>query len=406
MTRRPIRAAAVLAAACLAALSCARPKAPDWYGSGTAVEAAQVDPSTFPFFSKWLSRSGSDPLDYIVEKCRRHDLVIIGEHHYIKDYCELFARAVPEVYRKAGVRVVALEVCNAEDNDKIARLIEGPVYDISLAYEIARSEDWELWGYKEYWDILQAAWALNRSLKAGEEHLRVVGVDKKMDFQLDAMWRAGKLTDPAQIEKAKAQPDIYKRDDWLQANLEREVLDKGAKGILLIGLNHSFTRYAQPRLGKDLKLEREWPRTGRVLREKYGERVFQVALHGPQMSPQVIDKTYQGAEPVLSDLVERIMAVHGGAPVGFDSTGSPFANIRDSLSYYYHWQPKVTFADLSEGFVFLKPVKALTPCSWMKGFISDEMFEKSKAYYEYAYGRKFQNAKEVDEFLSTGLKTL
>jgi hypothetical protein len=34
------------------------------------------------------------------------------------------------------------------------------------------------------------------------------------------------------------------------------------------------------------------------------------------------------------------------------------------------------------------------------------MFEKSKAYYEYAYGRKFQNAREVDEFLAAGLKTL
>ena len=61
---------------------------------------------------------------------------------------------------------------------------------------------------------------------------------------------------------------------------------------------------------------------------------------------------------------------------------------------------------LPEGFVFLKPVKELSPCSWMKGFISDEMFEKSKAYYEFAYGRKFKDAKEVDEFLSSGLKTL
>jgi hypothetical protein len=399
-------AAAVLAAACLAAAACDRTKTPPWVGRDISVEAAQVEAAYFPFFAKWLSRTGSDPVAYIVEKCRAHELVIVGEHHYMKDYCELFARAVPEAYRKAGVRVVALEVCNAEDNDKIARLIEGPAYDVPLAYEIARSEDWELWGYKEYWDILQAAWALNRSLGPDEEHLRVVGIDKKMDFQLDALWRANKLTDTAMIEKAKAQPDIYKRDDWLGENLEKETLGKGARGLVLIGLNHSFPRYAQPKLGKDLKLEREWPRTGYVLRQKYGDKVFQVALHGPQMSPQVIDKTYKGAEPVLSDLVERIMAAHGNTPVGFDTAGSPFANIRDSLSYYYHWQPRVTFADVNEGFIFLKPVKALAPCSWMKGFISDEMFEKSKAYYEYAYGRKFQNAREVDEFLAAGLKTL
>jgi len=406
MSRKSLGLAAALAAVGATALFCAKARAPFWYDHDATVEAAQVDASVFPFFSKWLSRSGSDPLDYVVDKCRSHQLVIVGEQHYIKDYCQLFAKAVPEVYRKAGVRVVALEVCNADDNDKIARLIEGPTYDVPLAYEIARSEDWELWGYKEYWDILEAAWALNRSLPAGQEHLRVVGIDKRMDFQLDALWRANKLTDPALIEKAKAQPDIYKRDDWLLENLEKETLAKGAKALLLIGLHHSFTRYAQPKLDKDLKLEREWPRTGRVLRQKYGEKVFQIALHGPQMSPQVIDKTYQGGEPVLSDLIERIMAARGNRPVGFDSTGSPFANIRDSLSYYFHWQPRMTFADIYEGFVFLKPVKELSPCSWMKGFISDEMFEKSKAYYEFAYGRKFKDAKEVDEFLSSGLKTL
>jgi hypothetical protein len=143
-----------------------------------------------------------------------------------------------------------------------------------------------------------------------------------------------------------------------------------------------------------------------LLHQKYGERIFQVGLHGPQMSPSVIDKAYKGREPVLSTLIERIMSAGGGRAAGFDVVGSPFANIRDSLSYYYHWQPGVAFADISRGYIYLKPVKDLSPCGWMKNFISDEMFERSRPYYEYAYGRKFQNAREVDEFLSSGLKTL
>jgi hypothetical protein len=388
------------------ALSCAKTKKPFWYKNDVLVEAARVDASYFPFFVEWLEKSGKNPVDYIVEKCKAHELVIVGEHHYVKNYCELFKQVIPEVYQKAGVRVVALEVCNADDNEKIARLVNSDQYNRDLAYEIARSQNWGLWGYKEYWDILEAAWALNKSLPRGEEHMRVVGIDKEMDYQLDSLWRAGKLTDPALVEKAKNQPDIYKRDDWLVENIEKEILNKGAKGIVLVGFNHSFTHYAQPKLNKEMKLEREWPRMANLLYQKYREKISQIGLHGPQMSPSQIDKTYKGEEPILSDLIEKIMAADGNKAVGFDVDNSPFANIRDSMSYYFHWQPKVRFADLSRGFIFLKPYKALSPCGWMDEFISDEMFEKSKAFYEFSYGRKFQNSREINEFFQSGLKTL
>ena len=307
-----------------------------------------------PAFSNWLDGNGKDPVDYIVGKCRDHDLVIVGEHHYIKPYCELFTRALPGAYKKAGVRVVALEVCNAEDNEKIARLIAGKTYDTELAYDIARSENWGLWGYKEYWDILEAVWDLNRSLPPGAEPMRVVGIDRKMDFQLDSLWRAEKLKDPALIEKAKNQPDIYKRDDWLVENIENETFAKGAKGIVLVGLNHSFTHYAQPMLDKEGKLKGEWPRMGKILSGKYGDKIFQIGLHGAHNPPSVIDKTDKGAEPVFSGLIETIMAARGGKPVGFDVVGSPFAGIRDSRSYYFHWQPEMSFVNICRGYVFLE----------------------------------------------------
>jgi uncharacterized iron-regulated protein len=365
------------------------------------VEASTVDPSTFPVYTKWLDKHGATPLDYIVEKAQQHQVVVLGEYHERKDFLDLLNQAIPDLYKKAGVRVLALEVCNAEDDSNLETLVNGDQYDRALALEIARHEDWEIWGYKEYWDLLEAVWRLNKSLPKGAEHMRIIGIDKRMDYQLDELWRQNQLTDPALIEKAKNQPDMYKRDDWMAQNIEDGILSPGLKGVALVGLNHSFTKYGQPKL-KDGKLEKEWPRMSAILYGKYGDKIFQIAAHGEEMSPSVVDKDYKGAGPILPSLVEKIMNARGNTSVGFDVAGSPFANLRDSESYYFRWQPKVTFADISEGFIFLKPMSSLAGCAWVDGFISDEMFKKSKAYYETTYQRKFNNAKEVDDFLKAG----
>jgi hypothetical protein len=394
----------LLTAGVLCAFSCpAQEELPVRSSGGEWIEASDVKEADYPRFTRWLDRSAQSPVSYIVKKCREHQTVIIGEQHNQKEYCELFIQTIPEVYHRAGVRVVALEVCNSEDNGKLARLIGGDAYDKNLAAEIARSHNWGLWGYKEYWDIFEAVWTLNRSLPPGAEPMRVVGIDKEMDYQLDAMWRDKSLKDPALIKKAEGQPDIYKRDDWLVANTEKEILDKGAKGIMLVGFHHSFTHYAQPVLSRtDRTLEREWPRMANILYQKYGDKVFQIAVHGPHSSPALIDSSYKGEEPVFANLMEAIQAAHGNKPVGFDVVGSPFADIRDARSYYFHWQPKVRFADICTGFIFLKPYKGLAPCTWMDDYVTDEMFEKSKAFYEHSYSKKFLNSKEVNEFFKSG----
>jgi hypothetical protein len=371
--------------------------------SQSPVEVVQINASRYSELAKWLDEKAMSPVAYCIAKCNEHQVVIIGEPHNKKEYLELFKKLVIEAYRQAGVRVIGLECCNAEDNGKITRLEDGERYDTSLAYEIARSENWALWGYKEYWDVLKAVWELNKSLPLGSEHMRVVGLDKTMDYQLFTLWQAGQLKDPALIEKAKSQPNVLDRDNWLAGNVEKEILDKGQKGLILIGFNHSFTHYGQPRFDKTRKeMIGRWSRMGVLLYQKYGEKVFQIGLHLEYEPSMIMREGDKGGDPVFTSFLERIMAVHGNKPVGFDVPGSPFADLRDARSYYFYWQPKVTFADLCQGYIFLKPFKALSPCSWMKNFINDEMFKKGRTYYEYAYKRKFKNSQEVNEFFASG----
>ena len=92
------------------------------------------------------------------------------------------------------------------------------------------------------------------------------------------------------------------------------------------------------------------------------------------------------------------MAVRDHFPVGFDVIDSPFRFLRDSSTYYYHNQPNVCFGDVSSGYIYLEPRERFEKCKWAEGFITLEMLAKYEPYYEGRAGKKFSNAKEVNEY--------
>jgi hypothetical protein len=377
-------------------------KQPRWLELGDKVEASEIDPSQYPVFTRWLDEHGKSPLEYALDKCREHQVVIFGELHDTKDYLDFFLQLIPEAYHKAGVRYVILEVCRYEDNDKIEKLIEGATYDKALALEIARSGPWASWRSKEYWDIFEVVWKLNKSLQAGAEHMKVIGMNFSADLTLNHLYLNNKLKDEALIEKARAQrPLLYVDDELMAAAVEETVMKNKAKGMVWVGRNHSFTHYAQPAVNADGIFVHDWPRLGFLLHQNFQNRIFQISFHGSDSydSPKEIYEKYNGEKPVLSGLIEKIMAERGNKPVGFDVCPSPFANIRDGHSISYYFQPNVRFSDITQGYIFIAPWDKISNCQKIKNFISDEMFKKYKLFYETIYKRNFKNAREMNEFL-------
>ena len=88
-------------------------------------------------------------------------------------------------------------------------------------------------------------------------------------------------------------------------------------------------------------------------------------------------KGFQDTEvtPFLAFL-ERVFQLNDDRPVGFDVEGTPFAKLRDGDSYYFCFQRNVTFSDIAQGYVFLKPLRQLHKVSWADGFVTDSTFEK------------------------------
>jgi len=363
--------------------------------------------------SDWLDRYGNSPINYAIDVARKHRLTIFGEIHGEKDYLLFLNEIIPGLYHHAGVTCLALEICVAEDNQRLEKLVTGDQFDRDLALQIARNTTVEMWGIKEQWDVLETVWKLNQSIPPGEKKMRVVGIDTKWDGMSLALLGAGGGNDTVHgpiWEKLRILRcglsifRILKRDELMASNVEREIVRKGERGVVWVGWNHDFINYRQPVVWNG-KLTGEWDRMGFKLHQKYGDEVFQIRLHGKDASPSAYYVEYHGAQPQFSDYIEHALKMWNKGPVGFDVEESPLASVRDSNTDYYHFQPRVSFSDVASGYIYLKPLKDLVPCTWINGYVTPEMFIRNKPVYELAVGHSLRNANEADSELYDFVKT-
>lgn len=362
------------------------------------VEVSSLEESDHEKFINWLDENGKDPVDYAVEVAKKHQITIFGEVHHIQDNLIFLNRIIPDLYHRAGVTCIAMETCVVEDQAKLDKLVTSEKFDPELALEIARDESWKAWGDKEYWDVFKTVWQLNKSLPEGKEKMRVIGIDYKWDGPSFALMGLGDDgIDGPLCEKLRFIrllddiPLIIKRDEVMARNVEKEIIEKGKRGIVFVGLNHDYINYRQARIING-KVFSEWSRMGFMLHEKYGEQVFHIRLH-----------TFYNS-PVISKLIESVVAERENVPVGFDVVGSPFALLRNSDSRYFRFRPGVCFSDVASGYVYLTPENKLKRCEWLSGYISRDMFIKNKPFYEAECGHKLRNAKEANKGIALEYK--
>lgn len=361
------------------------------------IEISSLNEGDYPKFIEWLDINVKDPVEYAVETAAKHQVTIFGEVHQQRDYLLFLNEIIPELYHRAGVTCVAMEVFLSEDNETINRLVTAKNFDHDLVLEIARHQSWGIWGQKEYWDVLETIWKLNQEIPDGQKKMRLIGIDVKFDGPSLGLVTGGdgaKIKAPLweKLRCFRLFDDILlliKRDELMARNVEREIIEKGERAIVWVGLMHSYTHYQQPIIMKG-KLVRKFNRMGLLLHQKYGGRIFQVALH----------ESYFNS--VMGKFIEPVMKKRGGVLVGFNVLGSPFGDLRNNDSEDYHHYPNLRFADKARGYIYLKPVRELGKCGWLDGYVSRKMFLKNKPYYK-AWGqlgeKDANNAEEANKAL-------
>ena len=173
---------------------------------------------------------------------------------------------------------------------------------------------------------------------------------------------------------------VARRDELMAATVEREILGRGERGVVLIGANHAYLRYGWPGRIVHGKAVAEKRRMGYMLHQRHGDRVYQILLYHSQL------------RQIFPECWDEVMSGRDGAPVGFDVIGSPFENLRSG----FESQASVLFADVTPGVVFLANAGTLEPSNRIDGFITHEMFLRHKPFYEARAGRSLRNAGDAN----------
>jgi len=329
------------------------------------INAARLERGDLEPFINQLKQHGLGPVDYLVEKFKRHDVVLLGETHLIRENCRFIGRAVDPLYHRAGVRRLASEFMRSRNTDRANQLVTASEFDDALVVKLFKDLPWPTFGFREYMDILRAVWKLNQSLPHEAEKMEIIGLDSNWN-QYDLWFN---IEDPA--KKFQVRVD---REKHMTRSLVEGAFEKKKKTLVHIGIAHTVTCQGL--------------RLGTVLREKYGSRLFQVVLHHAFPSRRKPAKT--------TWVLEEAFAAAGGKPVGFDLADSPLGNLYDVGVAWWRMKKNARLSDFILGYVIFKPHEELNRVTWVDGFLDAKNFEESRAIAEKLKWIKKGECRSVD----------
>jgi hypothetical protein len=282
----------------------------------------------------YLAEHSSAPADYVLAKATSHRITLLGEGHWLAHDVDLVAAAIPRLAR-AGVDL-AVETLRASDQDRIERLIGAPSWDEQAANALMRSASWP---YREYRELLRAAWSANRN---AEHRIDILALGPPSD------WRSTLL------------PRGITYDAFMAGLVSDHVAATGRRVLVYCGIHHAYTRYHQAELDDDGRASSFMDRMGNLLYRRFGERVFLIALHKPIWCGDPSRPSY------CLPLGGRIdcAAAKLGRPIGFDVVGSPLAGLRfPAGDYYARGHPDLRLVDYTDGYVWAGPIESYRSAS-------------------------------------------
>lgn len=184
-----------------------------------------------------IAHDGLAPAEYLTRLFEEHQVVFVGEHAPSRQAGELFQELVPAL-QAAGVWCLGIEFACVDDQPLLDALMRGPRFDESLARSALFR--WGLrhhFAYREYLDVLRAAWEVNQVRDEQAPMFRVIALD--YDIDVDAVTDTADLRSPYAWEHLRPRGSAARH---MSEVIMREFVDRGHRALILCRTQHAVTR--------------------------------------------------------------------------------------------------------------------------------------------------------------------
>jgi hypothetical protein len=318
-----------------------------------------------------LQANYRDPKQYITDTFKKRDIVFlggIGDSSIVKEQVDLIVKLIPMLH-KNGIYNLGIEHALREDQAKIDALLTASTYDEEKVKQILFNRH-VMWGYKEYADIFKAAWQVNKYRDSEEIPFRILGLTPRHEWQ--------HLQTQKDIEKEEIQKKILSNglpSVVMAESVQKEIVDKGEKGLILCSAPQVYTGYQNKRYIENTEKSgfSESRSAGNIIFDKIGSRAATILVHYPWPDDSTtyrLSRPCNGAFDVLMSNLEETQSI-----AGFDTSGTPFGDLPVDAGVYSYGYKDLTLKGLCDGYIILGPLHQYTPVTPILGFITEKNLE-------------------------------
>ena len=307
-----------------------------------------------PYIS-FIQAQATPPFDYLTQKMKQYNVVSLGEDHWIKDHMQFLANYLNHIANDTTFHIDALawESGNSIDQKKADTLMMSNTFREDLALQILRNApDTYGWPYKEAVEDIKALWYYNR---AQGKFTRLLLLDPPYMLQL--------------LDGDKYEYTLSR--DQSTANKIAGYVGQNKKVLYYAGSSHTQRQFHCSYNAK-AGMYHVQATAGKILSVLYPSRVFSIKLWGGLMGSNGYIPTTDGFrwERCGDGLADEAFHDNDNHPVGFDTAGSPFADILISEFFHFQYSEQMlnksngspfradeTLGDRIDGIIFFRPVR-------------------------------------------------